>query len=82
MVKVNVVKIGDTYYLSIPKSVIDVYGFMSWLNDYDFDLSVYKNGRILSYKRIKKELKEEKEQQTKIDDYTKVKGGKKRNGVK
>ncbi len=65
--KVTPTKIGNSYYFRIPKPILFFYDMMSWLEDYDFKVSVYNNGRTLSYKRVKKEDKS----QTKLKDFEK-----------
>ena len=69
-IKVNPLKIGDSYYLLIPKSILDVYSMEKWIKDFEFKISAYKNGSILSYKRIKK-IEEKKDKQTKLKDFDK-----------
>ena len=54
-------KIGDSYYLIVPKSIIDVYDLLK--ENYIFEISVYKEGKTISYKRVGKE------EQTKIGDF-------------
>ena len=62
-VKTKLTKVGDSYYLHVPKSIIDVYNLLKEV--YILEVSVYNEGRIISYKRVGK--------QTKIEDFEKEK---------
>ena len=68
--KTKLTKIGGSYYFIVPKSIIDIFSLLK--ETYIFEISTYNEGKILSYKRIGKE------QQTKINDFEKPKGGKKK----
>ena len=54
----KLMKIGGSYFLMVPKSIIDVYELLD--EEYLWELSDYKNGKILSYKRVNKEIQTEK----------------------
>lgn len=56
-------KVGDSYYLHVPKSIIDVYNLLKEI--YIYEISIYNEGKTLSYKRVGK--------QTKVEDFEKKK---------
>ena len=68
--KVKLTKIGDSYYLIVPKSIINVFNLLK--EKYIFEISVYNEGKTLSYKRVGKDM------QTKIEDFEKKKEVKKK----
>ena len=63
--KAKFTKIGDSYYLIVPKSLINVFNLLK--ETYIYEVRIYKEGKIISYKRIGKE------EQTKIEDFDKKK---------
>ena len=67
MITTNLTKLGDSYYFHVPKKFIDVYEMMNWLDDYDFEMQVLREGKTITYTRIKKEIGAEK--QTKLDKF-------------
>ena len=54
--KSKLTKIGGSYFLPVPKSIIDVFNLLE--NGEEWELTEYKDGKILSYKKVKEEEKE------------------------
>ena len=69
MVRTNLVKVGDSYYLPVSKKFIDVYEMFKWLDDYDFEVSMLREGKTITYTRVKKDS----DNQKKLNDYEKKK---------
>lgn len=63
-------KIGDSYYLLVPKALIDVFGLSE--GNYIYEVIVSDEGDTITYKKIGEEV------QTKIDDFKKPKRWKKK----
>lgn len=59
--KTKLTRIGGSYYLIVPKSIIDIFNLLK--ETYIFEVSAYNQGKILSYKNVGKE------KQTKIEDF-------------
>ncbi len=58
--KTKLTKIGGSYYFIVPKSIVDVFNLLK--ENYIFEVSVYNEGKIVSYKNVGKG------KQTKIED--------------
>jgi len=54
--KIKLNKIGGSYFFSVPKSIIDVFNLLE--NGEEWELSAYKDGKVLSYKKIIEEKNE------------------------
>ena len=51
----NLRKIGTSFHLLIPKSIVDVFRLEDFIPSHEYEAHVYKNGQTLSFRRVKKQ---------------------------
>ena len=55
MEKVGLTKVGESHYLLVPKTIVELFNLLVEKDDYEYEFILSKDKNSFIYKRVKKE---------------------------